>query len=153
MAVDIYMTIPGIPGESTALGFGGAIEVYSFSWGITNPFTQSSSGSGAGKPQFSDVAIVKKFDLASPLLMKALATGSQLTKVVLSFVQASPTLNPVTLLTYEFDMAYVTSLQNSTSEDLPTEAVSFAYEKVVVTYYEQNKKGGRGKPEIFVWNL
>ena len=33
MAVDIYLTIPGIPGESVAAGLSGAIQVQSFSWG------------------------------------------------------------------------------------------------------------------------
>ena len=151
MATDIFLTIPGIPGESTAAGFVGSIPVQSFSWGISNQINPGSSGAGGSKPQFSDVSVVKNFDLASPLLMKAAASGSVQPKMVLSFVRIGK--DNVNFLTYEFDTIFVTSLQDSASGGIPTEAVSFAYEKVLVTYHEQSPNGGTGKTETFGWDL
>lgn len=156
MAVDIYLVISGIPGESTFAGFSGAIEVLSFSSGINQVSTgNGSGGSGAGKPQFSDVSIVKHFDLASPLLMKAVAEGTHLPKMVLSFVKSGGAAKPFTFLTYELDTVFVTSIQDSASVDGdgPTEAVSFAFEKILVTYTSQGSKLSPSKTETFSFDL
>jgi type VI secretion system secreted protein Hcp len=151
MAVDIYLTIPGILGESMAAGFVGSILAQSFSWGIGNPINPGSSGAGSGKAQFSDVSVVKNFDRASPLLMRALAEGIHLPKIVLSFVRTGRD-NGI-FLTYEFVTVFVTSLQDSASGELPTEALSFAYEEVIVTYHAQNPDGSAGQTETFAWDL
>ena len=71
--------------------------------------------------------------------------------MVLSFVKTGAASKP--FLTYEFDEVFVTSLQDSASGEVPVEAVSFAYEEVIVTYSEQGLKGSTGKTERFGWDL
>ena len=50
MAFDTFLKLTGIEGESTAKGMEKQIEVYSFSWGASNP---STVGSGSGGPPAS----------------------------------------------------------------------------------------------------
>ena len=79
MASDIFAKIGDIKGESLDVKHKDEIEVLSFSWGVTNAGSMvSGSGGAAGKPTFHDLSIVHKIDKASPLLMKACATGGHL---------------------------------------------------------------------------
>src|SRR5690242_6531734 len=63
-------TAPATEGESTAKGFEGQIEVYSFSWGLSNPTTIGVGGGGmsAGKVSISSFNFMKKMDKSSPPL-------------------------------------------------------------------------------------
>ena len=83
--------------------------------------------------------------------MRTLAEGRHLSNMVLSFVKTGAASKP--FLTYEFEEVVVTSLQDSASGEVPVEAVSFAYEEVIVTYSEQGLKGSTGKTERFGWDL
>lgn len=139
MPVDYYLTVPNIPGEATAPNFPGAIGVLSFSWGMSNSGTAASgSGSGSGKVSLSDFSILKSFDRSSPLLMDAVVRGRHLPSVILSLVKAGST-QP--FLTYEFDDVLISSISDSGSDEIPTESVSFAMARVIVTYYYQNQDG------------
>ena len=75
MASDIFAKIGDIKGESADAKHKDEIEVLSFSWGVTNGAT---IGAGAGKATFQDLSIVHTIDKASPLLLKACATGEHL---------------------------------------------------------------------------
>ena len=44
MAFDTYIKIDDVAGEAKAKGVEGQIEIYSFSWGASNPVSASSSG-------------------------------------------------------------------------------------------------------------
>ena len=156
MAYDIYLIIPGIPGESQTQLFGTdatdtPIEVYSFSWGLSNLATLH----GAGKASFSDVSIQKRFDKSSPKLMQALVAGQHLTNITFHFVKAGA--NSEVFLTYEFDNVFVTSVSDSAStggDSSPSESVSFAMGSAKVTYYPQSPDGSLSRnPVIFSWDL
>src|ERR1700704_1510183 len=76
MATDIFAKIGDIKGESLDAKHKDEIEVLSFSWGLTNGVSiGAGGGAGAGKATFQDLTIVHNIDKASPLLMKACATG------------------------------------------------------------------------------
>ncbi len=155
MAFDIFITIPNIPGESISQRFPNAIEVQSYSWGLSEAVSSTGSGQGAGKPQLSDFSFQKLFDKSSPLLMQALVTGEHLAKITVSLVQAGgKTLPP--FLTYEFDKVLITSIQDAGStggDSRPSESISFAGQKVIVTYRPQDPKTGNlGTPIIFTYD-
>jgi len=80
MASDIFAKIGDIKGESLDDKHKDEIEVLSFSWGVTNAGISSGGGggAGAGKATFQDLSIVHHVDKASPLLLKACATGTHL---------------------------------------------------------------------------
>src|SRR6516162_5553151 len=79
MAVDMFLKLAGIAGESDDARHKGEIDVLAWSWGVSEAHEgQAGAGSGAGKPNFQDLAIKKLVDLASPLLLAATAKGSHI---------------------------------------------------------------------------
>jgi type VI secretion system secreted protein Hcp len=140
-AYDTFMVFTGggappAQGESKDEEFPKAIEVYSFSWGASNPSTIGSGGTTAGKVSLSSFNIMKKFDSASPALFTACATGKHYDQVRVSIRRNSGD-NGVVFLTYTFTNVLVESIQwsgSSGGDDSPTESVSLAFGGVKIDY-------------------
>src|SRR5271166_6407448 len=73
MAFDTYIKIDTVDGEATQAKHEKWIEIYSFSWGASNPTTVGSGSSGlsAGKASVSSFNIMKKTELSSCKLFAA----------------------------------------------------------------------------------
>ena len=84
-AVDYFLKIDGIKGESQDSKHGGEIEIQSFSWGATQSgsFAQGGGG-GAGKVTMQDFHFTVFHGVASPKLMLACATGQHIPSAVLT---------------------------------------------------------------------
>jgi len=82
--VDYFLKIDGIAGGSTDDAHKDEIEVFSFSWGVTNSGSMSfGSGGGEGKATFHDLNFTHSVDKASPVLMQSCASGQHLKEAVL----------------------------------------------------------------------
>jgi type VI secretion system secreted protein Hcp len=80
MPQDAFIKIAGIKGESPD----GYIEIFSFSFGASNPTTVGTgTGGGAGKVSLSDISITKKLDTSSPHLFQMVVTGALIPSVTL----------------------------------------------------------------------
>ena len=79
MANDIFLKVDGIKGEATDVNHPNEIEVVSWNWGVSESF-RSSAGSGVvgGSPKIANLVVRKHVDKASPLLLKACATGEHI---------------------------------------------------------------------------
>ena len=158
MAYDTFMMIDGVAGEATRAGFEGWIELYSFSFGASNPVTigTGTTGGGGGKVSVSSFNIMKKTDSASPVFFQHCCEGKH-------FPTASVTMNkstgdstaPLNYLTYEFTEVFVESIQWSGSaggDDTPTESCSFAFGSVKINYTPQEATGAPGSPIRGSWD-
>src|SRR5687768_14117646 len=85
-AVDYFLKVDGIDGDSTDDKHKSEIEVQSFSFGASNSGTygKGGGGGGAGKVQFSDFHFVTRVGKASPKMMLACASGEHIKKAVLT---------------------------------------------------------------------
>src|SRR5215467_1051814 len=85
-AVDYFLKIDGIPGESTDIKHKGEIQLDSWSFGLSNSETIGSAtgGAGGGKVSFQDFHFTSKISIASPKLMAASATGRHIQNAILS---------------------------------------------------------------------
>ena len=83
-AVDYFLKIDGISGESTDEAHKGEIEVESFSWGVSQTSTRLGSGAGAGRAAFQDLHFTTSVSKASPVLFQKCATGQHLKEAVLT---------------------------------------------------------------------
>ena len=76
MAFNAFLQInsPTVAGEATQTNFTGWIEIYSFSWGASNPTTVSSGQAGlsAGKVSISSFNVMKNADVSSRLFVRRL---------------------------------------------------------------------------------
>ena len=77
MAMSIFARIGTIKGESHDARHRDEIDVLSWSWGVSQSGTtgHAGGGAGAGKASFHDFNFTHHVDKASPLLMRACATG------------------------------------------------------------------------------
>jgi len=159
MAFDTFLDLKGIEGESTAKGMEKKIEIYSFSWGASNPTTVSSGATGlsAGKVSISSFNIMKKTEKSSPKLFLACCQGKHLDSAVVTMRKAAGDAGQKAFLTYTFTDVMVESVQwsgSSGGDDTPTESVSLAFAKVAISYQQQDSKGGNvGNAVDASWDL
>jgi type VI secretion system secreted protein Hcp len=158
MAFDTYLEIKEVPGEATAKGMEGKIEIYSFSFGASNPVTigAGATGMGGGRATLSSFNIMKKTEKSSPLLFAACATGDHFPKAVVTLRKAGGKSGQTEFLKYEFENVFVESIQwsgSSGGDDTPSESVSFAFGKVTVNYLPQDNTGKGGGAIVKSWNV
>lgn len=109
-----------------------AIEVLSFSWGVTNSAT-AGGGGGAGKASFNDFVFTKKVDKSSPALMQACASGKHFKDVVVEILNDKG----ATLGRISFSDVMVSSYETGgAGGDIPIESVSFNYSTITPPSYE-----------------
>ena len=85
MASDIFAKIGDIKGESGDSKHKDEVEVLSWSWGVMQTGTMDrGGGGGSGKASFQDFNFTHYIDKASPVLMKACATGEHLKEATIT---------------------------------------------------------------------
>lgn len=154
MAFDCFIKLNGINGAVTRKGLEKFMEVYSFSFGASNPVSVGASGGmGAGKASVSSFNLMKKSDGTSPELFQACCTGKHFPDAVIQLFKAGGTQQK--FLEYKLEDVMVESVQWSGSgggDDTPTESLSLAFQIITVTYQSQDDKGTVGKPIIGKWD-
>ena len=89
MALDMFMRIEGVSGESKDSNHKSWTDIQSFSWGAEQPGSMSSGGGGgAGKVNFDDLTVVAAIDKAAPTVLKNCSVGQHLGKVEISVCKA-----------------------------------------------------------------
>jgi type VI secretion system secreted protein Hcp len=140
MAVDFYLKLDQINGESADADHKDEIQLLSFSWGGTQVTSVAGTGgSGAGKVDLANLSVMKYMDKASAPLFKALVSGTHIPTGVLSAVKTGAGGKP--FLKLSFEELFVTSQQVSASSEIPSESVSFSYNKIKIEYSTQNEQG------------
>lgn len=154
-AVDYYLKIDGIPGESTKKGMEEQIEVLSWSWGESNAGSfAGSGGGGGGKVVMQDFHFSMQVCKASPKLMLACATGQHVKGATLTARKAGGTQGAY--MTFKFTDLLISSYQiggNGGSDIIPADQISFNYTKVEMEYKEQKTDGSMGNPVAVGYDL
>lgn len=152
-AVDYFLKIDGIEGESTNSRHGGEIEIDSFSWGAAQSGSAGTGGgAGVGKVTFSDINFTKSLDKSSPKLMLATATGEHIKDVVL--VGELSGKRGQKFLEIKMTDVLISSYQSGGSDgSVPTDSFSLNFAKIEFTYYPMNKDGSLGAPVTAGWDL
>jgi type VI secretion system secreted protein Hcp len=145
-AVDYFLEVNGVPGESQDAKMAKAIDVLSYSWGASQNADKKSG------PRLGDLVITHNVDLASPPLFQRLVTGTTIPSAELIARKAGE--NQFIFLRFCFENVQVTSIQQSgkTTDDVPTEQVSFGYAAVSEQYTQQSNTGGIGNTVFAGWN-
>jgi type VI secretion system secreted protein Hcp len=143
MASDIFAKIGDIKGESLDDKHKDEIEVLSFSWGVTNPAVISGGaggGGGAGKANFHDLSIVHNLDKASPLLLRACATGMHIKDAVITHRKAGK--GQQEYLIVKLNDVIITGVTHGGSPGQAiSENVTLAFAKVDLEYKPQKADG------------
>ncbi len=148
MAVDYYLKIAGIDGESTKKGVENHIEVLSWSWGETNSGSMShGGGGGTGKVKMEDFNFTMTINKATSKLWLACATGEHLKDALLTCREAGT--EQQVYLTIKFTDLVIASynISGSAGDDhKPVDQVSFNYAKIETEYKPQKADGTLESP-------
>jgi type VI secretion system secreted protein Hcp len=154
MAVDYFLSIDGVAGESLDDKHKGAIDVLSWSWGETNAGTLGTGGGGgAGKVSFNDLSFTMYGSKATPALFQACANGQHFKQATFTGRQAGK--GQQDYLTWTFSDVLVTSYQTggSVGEDRPVENVTLTFSKAQLSYAPQKADGTLDAPIKAGWDL
>jgi type VI secretion system secreted protein Hcp len=154
MAVDMFLKIDGIPGESMDDRHRDEIDVLSYTWGELQPVVASGSGAGAGRVTMQDFGFAMRVNKASPKLFLACANGAHIRNATLSVRR--PGANPFEFVKWTLTDITVASYQttgNVVGGDLPMDQVSLRFTKVEVEYSPQRPDGSLDTPIKAGWNL
>jgi type VI secretion system secreted protein Hcp len=142
-AVDYFLKIDGIQGESQDKVHKNEIQIESFSWGQTNAGTAATGGGmGAGRVQMQDFHFMMGVNKASPKLILACATGEHIKNAILVCRKAGKEQQEYLKIT--FSDLLISSYQTGGSGVVPTDQISFNYSKLEYEYKEQKADGTLG---------
>jgi type VI secretion system secreted protein Hcp len=154
MAVDMFIKIGAVKGESVDHKHAGEIDVLAWSWGLSQSgTTHAGPGAGAGKVNVQDLSFTKWVDSASPALMLACCTGKHYPEATLVVRKAGD--KPLEYLSIKMTDLIVTSVSTGGSggEDRLTENVTLNFAKVELDYVPQDAKGGDGAKVPMVFDI
>lgn len=154
MAMDMFLTLEPIKGESRDKTYKDKIDILAWSWGMSNSGSaHAGGGMGAGKVNVNDLSITKWIDAASPDLMKSCCNGKHFGEAKLIVRKAGET--PVEYLIITMSDVLITSVSTGGSggEDRLTENVGINFAKVNVKYTQQDATGAAGATPEMTWNI
>jgi type VI secretion system secreted protein Hcp len=142
MAVDMFIKIGDIKGESRDTKHAGEIDVLAWSWGMSNSgTTHMGGGGGSGKVNVQDISITKYVDSSSNALLKACCEGKHYDDAKLVVRKAGGT--PLEYIIIEMKEVLITAVSGGGSggEDRLTENVTLNFAEFKFSYQEQDPKG------------
>lgn len=142
MASSIFARIGTIKGESRDAKHKDEIEVLSWSWGVSQSGTAGhGGGGGAGKASFQDLTFTHHVDKASPLLMKACATGEHVKDATITVRKAGKGQQEYLVITLTDLLVTSVSTSVSAEGDATMESVGMSFAKVDLEYKPQKADG------------
>ena len=142
MAADIFAKIGDIKGESLDAKHKDEVEVLSWSWGVSQSGTIGhGGGGGSGKASFNDFNFTHHIDKASPVLLKACATGQHIKEATITVRKAGK--GQQEFLIIKMNDVIITSVSPSGSDDAAASAenVALQFAKVDLEYKPQKADG------------
>jgi type VI secretion system secreted protein Hcp len=146
MAVDYFLKITGIEGESQDFQHKGEIDILSWSWGEAS--SASAAHGGAGKVSMQDFHFTAKTSKASPKLFAAVASGQRFSSAVLTarstgeFEQEFLKWTMTQLLV----SSYQTAGNAANDTDRPTDDFSLNFRKISVEFRSLRSDGTLADP-------
>jgi len=154
MAVDMFLMVDGVTGESLDDAHGEEIDVLAWSWGMSNSGTAHlGGGAGAGKANVHDLTVTKYIDKSSTDLMLFCCNGKHIPECKLTVRKAGEEALEYLVITMNECMITSISTGGSGAEDRLTENVAINFAEVNVEYKPQTKEGSGGPACTMGWNI
>ena len=154
-AVEYFLKVDGIKGESRDNKHEHQIEILSYHWGVTQTGTMAfGGGGGAGKAQFTDFSFTNNVSKASPLLFLKCANGEHIKEATLSARKAGGEQQDFLII--KMNDVLVSSYQtggSSSSDAVPTDQVGINYAKIEYIYKPQRPDGSFEGDVSAGWDL
>lgn len=155
MAVDMFIKIGDIKGESTDSKHKESIDVLAWSWGMSQSgTTHMGGGGGAGKVSVQDISLTKYVDSSTNALILACCNGTHYDQALLTVRKAGG--EPLEYIKITMKEVIISSLSTGGSggEDRLTENVTLNFAEFKFEYQEQDEKGKpKGGAKEAGWNI
>jgi type VI secretion system secreted protein Hcp len=157
MAIDVYLQIDGIKGESADDRHQSWIECTSAVWSVVQPKSATASTGGghtAERCEHGNVVISKLADLSSPLLLQTCSSGRTIPKAKFELMRADGQGERIKYFEIELENVLIGAVVPSVvSGQVLSEFVSLKYSKVKWKYVQQKVMGGMGGNTAGGWDL
>jgi type VI protein secretion system component Hcp len=147
-----FLHLDGIEGGSRSEDHRGAVDVLSWTWGVTTQTGNGGGGAGGmGRPRAHEFRFVHHYDLASPHLSSLAATGRHVLDATLSVVRPGSRDD---LLTVTMRELVVTEVLVSGTEEDADEEVALQPAWIRFDHTEPDPAGGAGgRTSTFTWDI
>jgi type VI secretion system secreted protein Hcp len=155
-AVDYFLNISGIAGESQDAKHKDEIQVLSYSFGESQAGTMAhgTGGGGAGKVQMQDFHFTMNVSKASPKLFLDCATGQHIKNAVFTARKAGKDQQDYLKITFtDLLVSAFTSNGEAQSNALPVDSVSLNFAIIEIVYKVQNADGSLGPGTMVHYDL
>ena len=157
MAIDVYLQIDGIKGESMDDKHKDWIECKSVNWGVIQPKSATSSTGGghtAERCEHEEVVIDKLADLSSPVLLQTCSAGKTIPKAKLEFMRADGQGERIKYFEIELENVLIGAIKPKVEEGaIIQEKVGLKFSKIKWKYTQQKVTGGAGGNTSGGWDL
>jgi type VI secretion system secreted protein Hcp len=157
MAIDVYLQIDGIKGESADTAHKDWIEVKSVQWEVLQPKSATASTGGghtAERTEHKDIVVSKLADLATPILLQTCSSGKTIPKAKFEFMRADGQGERVKYFEIEIENVLIGSVKPTVAEgDFLHEKVGLKFSKIKWKYTQQKIGGGAGGNTSGGWDL
>jgi len=154
MAVDMFIKIDDIEGESSDDVHAGEIDVLAWSWGMSQSgTTHTGPGGGAGKVNVQDLSFTHYVDKASPNLMQMCCNGQHFEEATLVVRKAGKVPLEYMIITMKHGLISSVSTGGSGGEDRLTENVTLNFSEFKSEYVPQKEDGSGDASVIVGWNI
>ncbi|MBD8531176.1 MULTISPECIES: type VI secretion system tube protein Hcp [unclassified Massilia] len=157
MAIDVYLQIDGIKGESMDDKHKDWIECTSVNWGVSQPRSATASTGGghtAERCEHKEVVFTKLADLASPILLQTCSAGKTIPKAKLEFMRADGQGDRIKYFEIELENVLIGAIMPTVEEgSIIQEKVGLKFSKIKWKYTQQKVTGGAGGNTSGGWDL
>ena len=154
MAMDMFIKLEKIKGESIDATHKDEIDVLAWSWGMSQSgTTHMGTGAGAGKVNIQDLSFTKYVDLASVTLMQYCCQGKHMADATLVMRKAGDNPLEYMILTMTDVIVTAVSTGGSGGEDRLTENVTLNFAKFKIYYAQQAKTGAKAATPDYTFNI
>ncbi len=143
MAVNYFLKLDGVEGESADAQYKKQIQILSWNWGASQQSSvDANGGSGAGKVNLGEFSVATYFDKATPKFFKNICEGTHFKTATLTACKATgASTSGKPYLTVDMGELFVTSVRLSAQTELPSVDLSFTYNKIEIEYFMQGNDG------------
>lgn len=154
MAVDMFLKLGDLKGESVDGSHKDEMDILAWSWGMSQSgTTHMGGGGGSGKVAVQDLSVTKYVDKCSPALMLACCDGTHYPDAVLTVRKAGKTALEYIKLTMKELIISSVSTGGSGGEDRLTENVVLNFAEFKVEYTPQKPDGSGDAVVEKAWNI
>jgi type VI secretion system secreted protein Hcp len=155
MAVDMFLKLGDIKGESLSTDHTGEIEVQTWSWGsVQTGSTHSGPGGGTGTALVKDLVVSKYLDMSSPTIVQSCCQGTHFPKAVLTLRKAGGN-EPVEYLKIALNEVLISGYHvNLAGGEQVSETITLNFAQYSMEYQPQDNNGAKkGGVVTGKWNI